>query len=83
MASVFPMLEREYRHFVVLLGEVLDESCGNNVEDELALEIDDHPWKNNKNKMFRIAQNFPILGQMELLTAGSLVGVTVFFAELA
>ena len=25
------------------LGEVLDESCGNDVEDELALELDDNP----------------------------------------
>ena len=39
------MPERGYRHFVVLLGlgEVLDESCGNDVEDELAVELDDHP----------------------------------------
>ena len=33
------------RHFVKLAGleEVLEESCGKDVEDELATELDDNP----------------------------------------
>ena len=34
------------RHFAKLLdSKLVDESCGNDVEDELALDLDDHPRK--------------------------------------
>ena len=39
------------------LEDVLDEACGNDVEDELALELED----NNRNEIFRIALRFPFL----------------------
>ena len=48
---------------------MLDESYGNDVQDELALELDDNPG--------------PILGQMWLLITGTLVSITLSFAELA
>ena len=48
---------------------MVDESCGNDVQDELALELDDNPGS--------------ILGQMWLLITGTLVSVIVSFAELA
>ena len=82
----FSVRERGYRHFVVLLElekEVLDESCGNDVEDELALEHDDNPVT-QQERTFRFAQNyFPILGQMWLLTTDTLVGKVLFSVGLA
>ena len=45
------MLQREYRHFVVLqIEEVFDEFCGSDVEDELALERDDNPGRTTGTK---------------------------------
>ena len=63
------------------LEEVLDESCGNDVEDELAPELDDNPGTTRGATFFCLAQNsFPIVGQMWLLTTGPLVGISVLFA---
>ena len=75
------MLERGYRHFVVLLDS--DESCGNDVEDELALERCDNPGTAGTIFFHFALGYFPLLGQMWLLPTGPLAGVTVFFAELA
>ena len=33
----------------------LDESCGNDAEDELVLELDDSPGDSNGHKVFRLA----------------------------
>ena len=53
------------------LRELLDESCGNDVEDELALELDDNPGKTMGTNFSVFAQNsVPIIGQMWLLTSG-------------
>ena len=61
------------------LGEVLDESCGNDAEDELELVLED-----NRNEFFCLAQTLlPLFGQVWLLTTGPLVGITVLFAEQA
>ena len=61
--------------FVAGLEDVLDESCGSGVEDELVPESDD---------MFRLAENLlSLFGQVWLLTAGPLKGKSVPFAELA
>ena len=51
----FSVLERGYRHFVVSLelGEIPDVSSGNDVEDELALELEepvDNPWTTKGTK---------------------------------
>ena len=58
----FPMLEREYRHFIILL----DESCGNDVEDDLALEPDDNPGTITGTKFSVLHRIGLILGQMWL-----------------
>ena len=65
------------------LEDVLDESCGGDVEDELVPELDDHPGTArgmNISIMHKIL--FPC-GQRWLLTAGPLIGKSVFFAELS
>ena len=59
------------------LGEVLDERCGDDVEDELELKLEDNP------KSTTGTNSFSILGQMWILTTGPLVSVTVHCAELA
>ena len=46
------MLDFEYRHLAGL-GEVLTESCGNDAEYELALELDDNP-RVTKSMMFPV-----------------------------
>ena len=64
------------------LEKVLDESCGNDVQDELKLELERQPCDNNRNEIFCLAHNpFPLFGQMWLLTTGPLIGVSVFFSE--
>ena len=66
------------------LEDVLEESCGNDVEDELAPELDDNPGTSNGYEMFCLALDpLSFFGQMWLLTAGPLIGKTMLFAELA
>ena len=61
------MLEREYRRFVVLLDSErysMRQSCGNDVEDELELELEDNPGATTGTTIFYLAHNsFPIFGQ--------------------
>ena len=61
----------------------LDESCRGDVEDELAPQFDDNP--RTRGSKFSVLQRkiHPIFGQMWLLTAGPLIGLTVLFAELS
>ena len=64
------------------LEEVLDESCGSDVEDELVPELDDDPRTTRGTKFSVLHMNsFPSL--VWLLTAGPLVGRSTFFAELS
>ena len=66
------------------LQDVLDESCGGDVEDELVPEFDDNPGTTRGTKFFRLASNIlPLFGQVWLLTAGPLIVFSVFFAELS
>ena len=66
------------------LDDVLDESCGSDVEDELVPEFDDNPWTTRGTKIFRLAENLlPLFGQVWLLTAGPLTGKPMIFAELS
>ena len=64
-----------------------DVPCGNDVGDELALEHKepvDSPGTITGTKLSVVhTVLFPILGQLWFLTIGPLVGITVFFAELA
>ena len=50
------------------LGEILDEYCGNDVEDELAVELDDNPGTITGTK-FSVCTGlfFTFFGQMWLL----------------
>ena len=60
------------------LEDVLDESCGSDVEDELVPEFDD----NKKYENFRLAKNCILLFSLVWhLTAGPLTGFSVLFAE--
>ena len=56
------------------LERVLDESCGGDVEHELVPELDDNPSCITSSSLF---------GQVWLLTLGSLISISVFFAELS
>ena len=63
-----------------------DVSCGNDVEDELALELEDpvdNPGATKGTKFSVLHRICPSLGQLWFLTAGPLVGITVFFTEPA
>ena len=52
------------------LEDVLDESCGSDVEDELVPELDDNPWNEQRYEIVRFADdNLPIFGQPWLLTS--------------
>ena len=64
--------------------DVLDESCGVHVEDVLVPEFDEKSRDNKKYEVLRLAyQRFPLFGQVWLLTAGPLTGMSVFFKELS
>ena len=64
------------------LEDVLDESCGGDVEDEVVPELDEKSRDNNKHDIFRLAKTpLPLFGRMWLLTAGPPMGVSVFFAQ--
>ena len=66
------------------LEDVLDESCGGDVEDEVVPELDEKSRDNNKHDIFRLAKTpLPLFGRMWLLTAGPPMGVSVFFAQLS
>ena len=74
------MLERAYRHVVFFAGldkVSSDVSCGNDVEDVLALDLEepvDNPGTTIGTTFFRSAQNyFPMLGQLWYLTTSPLV----------
>ena len=70
--------------FVAGLEKVLDESCGGDVEDELVPELDDNPGTTRGTKFSVLHKNsFPFFGQQWFLTAGPLVGISIFFAELS
>ena len=65
------------------LEDVLDESCGGDVEDDLVPEFDDKP-RHKRYEIFRLAANLlPLFGQVWLLTTGPLISISVFFAELS
>ena len=68
-------------HFAVVLDEeVLDESCGSDVEVELVPELDDIPGTTRSTKVrhFRFALVFlTIFGQPWFLTAGPLTRISV------
>ena len=71
-------------HKLAGLEEVLCESCGNDVEDELAPELDDNPVTTTGTKFsFLHGIFFPFFGQLWLLTTGQLIGISMFFAELS
>ena len=64
---VFSMFERWPRHFVVAGLERIpsDVSCGNDVENELALELKvpvDCPGTTTSTKVFRAAQDYFAFG---------------------
>ena len=61
-----PTLNHEYRHFVILLDpeRYSMSPCGNDVEDELALELEDNPETTIGTTYSVLHRNFPILGQM-------------------
>ena len=66
------------------LGELLDESSANDVEDELERELEDNPGTTPGTKfsvLHRIP--FPFLVRCGFFTTGPLVGFTVLIAELA
>ena len=65
------------------LEEVLEASCGNDVQDELALELDDNPGQQQARHFPSCTEAFPILGQMWRSTTAPLIGKSVFFAELS
>ena len=62
--------------------EVLDDSCGGDVEEELVPELDDNPRKRGTN--ISVLQKNPLqfLVNRGFLPAGPLVGIYVFLAEL-
>ena len=65
------------------LENVLIESCGDDVEDELVLELDDNPGTTTGTTFSVLKRNvLPIFLRMWLLTTGPLTGVSVLFAEL-
>ena len=49
------------------LEDVLDKSCGNDVEDDLAPEFDDNPRDNKRYDIFSLALDLlPLFGQVWL-----------------
>ena len=70
--------------FLAGLEDVLDESCGGDAEDELVQEFCQQSRDNKRYDIVRLALDLlPLFGQVWLLTAGPLIGISVFFAELS
>ena len=66
------------------LDDAVDESCGGDVEDGLVPDLDDNPGTTRGTKCSVLQRIFfPCLVWVWPLTAGVLVGITVFFAELS
>ena len=79
--SRFPDISSSLREFAGF--DEFDESCANDVEDELVLELDDNPATTTSTTFSVLNRNvLPIFGRMWLLTTGPLIGVSVLFAEL-
>ena len=57
---IVALLDNKYRLFgsVSGLGEVLDESCCKNVENEHALELEDNPWTTTGTKFLSCTELF-------------------------
>ena len=80
------MLERGFRHFVVLpdLERYSMSPAVTMWKTNLRSSLKTILGQQQERHVPIIAQNyFPIIGQMWLLTTGPLAGITVFFAELA
>ena len=66
------------------LEDVLDESCGGDVEDELVPEFDDNPGTTRGTKISVLHKKIlPMFGQPWFVTARPLIGISIFFAELS
>ena len=60
----------------------LGEPCGDDVEDELVVELDDSPRTTRRTKVLSLASDvLPVFGQMWLLSTGPLIRASVLFAE--
>ena len=66
------------------LEDVIDEACGSDVRRRTGTRIIRQSRDDKRYEIFCLAENLvPLFGQVWLLTAGPLIGVSVVFAELS
>ena len=80
----FPGAGSSLRSDAGLEDGVLDESCGGDVEDELAPMLDDNPGTTRGAKFSVLHKNvLTLFGQPWFLSAGPLISISEFFADFS